>query len=389
MTDTVADAARGPNPPASLRAAAERALGVAQEKVDRLVTSHGDFFPLYTENGRWHHQKESWTNWCEGFLGGQMWIFAEVTGDPLWRRRAEHYSLLVEDRKHDRTVHDLGFVFWPTWKRWYDLTGDASRNDVVVTAGRTMGLRYNQAGRYLRSFLAPDSLFIDIMMNVGIVFHAAQHSEDDALLDIAHQHCRTTRRHLVRGDGSTAHEGVFDLSTGEFLRQSTQQGWRADSCWARGQTWALYGFGTCHALTGERDYLDTAIACAEHYISRTGDRLVPPNDWDEPDPRLPYESSAAAIAASGLLQLAELVDDERAARYRGHAFAALERLCREDFLASHDPSWEGVLKRASYHESKGLGVDESVMWGDYFFAEALHKILGGPLTAVSGPRPAV
>ncbi|UXY32241.1 glycoside hydrolase family 88 protein [Streptomyces sp. HUAS TT20] len=387
MTQTVAAAAQGLNPPASLRAAAERALGVAQEKVDRLVTSHGDYFPLYTEGGRWQHGKEAWTNWCEGFLGGQMWIFAEVTGDPLWRRRAEHYSLLVEDRKHDRNVHDLGFVFWPTWKRWYDLTGDAAKNDVVVTAGRTMGLRYNAAGRYLRSFLAPDSLFIDIMMNVGIVFHAAQHSGDDALLDIAHQHCRTTRRHLVRGDGSTAHEGIFDLSTGEFLRQSTQQGWRPDSSWARGQTWALYGFGTCYALTGERDYLDTAIACADHYLARTGDRLVPPNDWDEPDPRLPYESSAAAIAVSGLLQLADLVDGERAARYRGHAFAALDRLCQEDFLASHDPSWEGVLKRASYHESKGLGVDESVMWGDYFFTEALHKILGGPLTAAAVARP--
>ncbi|TQK51255.1 unsaturated chondroitin disaccharide hydrolase [Streptomyces sp. SLBN-118] len=370
-------------PPASLCAAAERAMDAAQAKVDRLVTAHPDYFPLYTEQGKWHHPKEAWTNWCEGFLGGQMWIFAETTGDPLWRGRAEHYSLLVEERKHDRSVHDLGFVFWPTWKRWYDLTGDSSRNDVVVTAGKTMGLRYNPTGRYLRSFLAPDSLFIDIMMNVGIVLYAAQHSGDEALLALAHEHCRTTRRHLVRGDGSTAHEGIFDVHTGEFLRQSTQQGWRADSSWARGQTWALYGFGTCYALTGEAQYLDTSIACADYYIDCTTDQLVPPNDWSEPRPRLPYESSAAAIAASGLLQLADLVDEQRAVRYRHHAFSTLERLCHESFLAGPDDPWEGLLKHASYHEAKGLGVDESVMWGDYFLVEALHKVLGGTRTAAA------
>ena len=162
---------------------------------------------------------------------------------------AEHYSRLVEPRKTDRTVHDLGFVFWSTWKRWYDLTGDAALNDVLLQAGRTMSLRFQEKGRYLRSFVAQDSLFIDIMMNVGIIFYAAQETGDAELLRIANEHCLTTRRTLVRGDGSTAHEGIFDLETGEFLRQSTHQGWRGDSAWARGLAWALYGFGTAYAFT--------------------------------------------------------------------------------------------------------------------------------------------
>ena len=109
-----------------------------------------------------------------------------------------------------------------------------------------MGLRFKEKGAYLRSFVADESLFIDIMMNVGIVFYAAQQSGDEELLSKAHQHCQTTRRYLVRGDGSTSHEGIFDLETGEFLRQSTHQGWRGDSAWARGQAWALYGFGTAY-----------------------------------------------------------------------------------------------------------------------------------------------
>ncbi len=191
------------------------------------------------------------------------------------------------------------------------------------------------------------------------------------------QHCLTTRRCLVRGDGSTAHEGIFDTASGEFLRQSTHQGWRGDSAWARGQAWALYGFGTAYAFTRDARFLHTAEACADFYIERTPAGGVPPNDWDEPNPALPYESSAAAIAASGMLDLADLTTDPaRGQRYREVAWRILDTLTGPEFLASETPGWEGILKHGIYHQRKGLGVDESVMWGDYFFLEALSKAMG-------------
>ena len=129
---------------------------------------------------------------------------------------------------------------------------------------------------------------------------------------MATEHCLTTRRYLVRGDGSTSHEGIFDLETGEFLRQTTHQGWRDDSSWARGLAWALYGFGTAYRFPSDLRFLDTAQRCADFYIDRTGDSGVPPNDWEEPNPARPWESSAAAITASGLFQLAELTSDPAA-----------------------------------------------------------------------------
>jgi unsaturated chondroitin disaccharide hydrolase len=332
---------------------------------------------MYTAHGKWMHQGEAWTNWCEGFLGGQLWLVYLHTRDPWWRTQAEHYCHLIEHRKTDRAVHDLGFTFWPTWKRWYDLTKDQTRNDVVIEAGCTMGLRYMEKGHYLRSFLAEDSLFIDIMMNVGIVFYAAQQTHDDALWQIALNHCLTSRRTLVRGDGSTSHEGIFDLLTGEFLRQSTQQGWRSDSAWARGLSWALYGFGTAFSFTHDPRFLTTAQACADYYIERTPSHGVPPNDWDEPTPTYPYESSAAAIAASGLLNLARFTADEtRAQHYRAYALQIVDTLTSPEFLAINTPGWEGILMHGMYHERKKLGVDESVMWGDYFFLEALCKVAG-------------
>ena len=358
--------------------AAQRIWNTAADKVRALVERHPDRFPLYTVEGRWAVDAESWTNWCEGFLGGQLWLLADHTGDPWFRERAEHYSRLIEHRKDDRDVHDLGFLFWSTWRRWHEATGDQSMDDVVVHAGSTLAMRFNERGRYLRSFLAADSLFVDIMMNVGIIFHAAARTGDPELARIAYEHCLTTRRHLVRGDGSASHEGIFDLDSGAFLRQTTQQGFRDDGSWARGEAWAIYGFGTAYRFTGDRRFLATAQQCADFYIERTGDRLVPPNDWEEPDPVLPWESSAAAITAGGLWQLAGLVDDPvRARHYGAYAARILTRLAEDDFLAADDAEWEGVLKHGSYHEGKGLGVDESVMWGEYFLLDAVDMVSRG------------
>ncbi|MBN1261021.1 MAG: glycoside hydrolase family 88 protein [Anaerolineae bacterium] len=357
----------------------QRAFDFAQQQVYTLTQNYPDFFPMYTIQGRWKHAGETWTNWCEGFLGGMMWIFYARTGATTWRTQAEHYSRLIAPRQVDRDVHDLGFLFWSTYKRWYDLTGDAAANRTVITAGQTLGLRFKEQGQYLCSFVGAASLFIDIMMNVGIVFYAAQQTGDDDLLRKAHAHCRTTRRTLVRGDGSTAHEGIFDLETGEFLRQTTHQGWRGDSAWARGLAWALYGFGAAYQMTGESTYLETACHCADFYLRHTPDDGVPPNDYDDPRRPVLLDSSAAAIAACGLLDLSVVValvgDALRAQVYRQMAFTILQTLTGPAYLASETPGWEGILKHGVYHRLRGLGVDESVMWGDYFFVVALNRAL--------------
>jgi unsaturated chondroitin disaccharide hydrolase len=353
------------------------AFDFAGTQLRHLTETYPDYFPMYTVGGKWKHGGEAWTNWCEGFLGGQLWLMYRHTGDSYWREKAEHYSRLIEHRKTDRDVHDLGFLFWSTWKRWYDLTGDPAVNAVVIEAGRTQSLRFKEKGKYLRSFVADESLFIDIMMNVGIIFYAAQQTDDADLLRIAAEHCLTTRKYLVRGDGSTAHEGIFDVNTGEFLRQSTHQGWRGDSSWARGLAWALYGFGAVYGFTRDARFLQTAGVCADFYIERTPAHGVPPNDWDEPNPASPYESSAAAIVAGGMLNLARWTTDMARARlYHDYALRILDTLTTPEFLAETTPGWEGVLKHGMYHQRKGLGVDESVVWGDYFFLEVLSKVVG-------------
>jgi unsaturated chondroitin disaccharide hydrolase len=357
------------------------ALDFAERQVAATIERTPDYFPIYTTGGRWFHGGELWTDWTGGFFAGLMWQFEKRGRDPAWRSRAEHYSRLLEHRQHDRDVHDLGFVFLNTYKPWYELTGAPSLRDVLIQAGRTLAMRFQEKGQYLRSFIGPESLFIDIMMNVPLIFYAARETGDENLRRIADAHCHTTRDTLVRPDGSTAHEGIFDTQTGRFLRQSSHQGLRGDSNWARGLAWSMYGYSQVYALTGDKEYLDVAERNADFWMTHLPGDHVP--FWDFAADRnapLPWgpqkDSSAAAIAASGLLDLerqTQVVD--RAVVYRQTALAMLDALVAPDYLAIDTPGWEGILKHGVYHTAKNLGVDESVMWGDFFFVEAMMKVV--------------
>jgi unsaturated chondroitin disaccharide hydrolase len=351
----------------------EEAFQFIERQVRRLLIASPKQFPTYTEGGRWVFGADPWApTWSGGFLTGLIWALARRTGEEWWLARAREYSRLLEPRKNDGGTHDIGFIFEPSWGRWFDAEQSFEARDVLIEAGRTMANRLQMPGGYLSTWVDRGSTFIDVMMNVGIIFRAARYSGDEALYRAALRHCLTTRRFLQRGDGSTIHEGWFDPDSGEFLRAATHQGWRSDSTWARGQAWAIYGFTTAYQHTREADLLDSACRAADYYNAHTPEG-VPPNDWLDPSPSFAYESSAAAIASAGMLHLADVLDDATAAaRYHECGLRVLRRLRSTEFIAADVPQWEGVLRHALYHQRNRLGVDESVMWGDYYFTEALE-----------------
>lgn len=366
---------------AALRDSLQSALDFAQGQVKLLLQIYpSDYYPMYTVAGKYGHDRKRWTHWCDGFYPGTMFVFAEATGDNAWLDKAISYTTPLEDRQYDRAVHDLGFLFLSTHLRWLGLGGAAEHIEpLLVQAGKTMAMRFMENGQYLRSFVEPASLFIDIMMNVGVIFYAGLKTGDERLLDIAHKHCLTTRRTLVRGDGSTSHEAIFDLKSGECLRQSTHQGYRGDSCWSRGLAWSLYGFTRSYLQTGRAEYLETAMLNASYYLQNTPTDGVTPWDYDAPESgklsRAQVDTSACAIAASGLLDLADATPDRvRASAYREFALTSLRTLS-EKYLGGLTPGFEGILNGGVYHIHKNLGVHEAVMFGEYFFVEALNKAL--------------
>ncbi|MDX2041724.1 MAG: glycoside hydrolase family 88 protein [Acidobacteriota bacterium] len=381
----------------SLLTTLENAFGFAQDQVSSLLEKYpGDYYPMYTVGGKFGQDRKRWTHWCDGFYPGMMFIFAEATGDEDWLDNAIRYTTPLENRQYDRAVHDLGFLFFSTHLRWLELGGPVEHiRPLLIQAGKTMAMRFMEKGQYLRSFVEPASLFIDIMMNVGTIFHAGLETEDDHLLDIANKHCQTTRRTIVRGDGSTAHEAIFDLNTGECLRQSTHQGYRGDSCWSRGLAWSLYGFTRSFLQSGQIDYLQTAMLNADYYLENTPADGVTPWDYDAPESgalaKSQVDTSACAIAASGLLDLAEVTPDKTKARaYRDFALTSLKTLS-EKYLGNLTPGFEGILNGGVYHIHKNLGVHEAVLFGEYFFVEALHKALDvlGEATLPAEMKPSI
>lgn len=342
---------------------------LAERKLQNLLKAHPGQAPVFTTDGCWNIDQDAWAPaWTAGFLAGLTWLVAERTHDDWWREQAEQQCLRLEHRKHDNRTHDIGFLFTPSWGRWHTLQPSERTREVLATAGRTMAARYNPNGRYLSTWVGPASTFIDVMMNIDIIYEAAEICGDPRLADVATQHALTSRRHLVRGDGTTVHEGIFDPDTGEFLRASTHQGHRADSSWVRGHAWGMYGFTSAYARTGDDRFLHTARALADAYLNRSTGRL-PPNDWEAPQVEPRTEVSAASVAAAGLARLADL-DESRSEPYRVAARALVATLAQPAVMPP-DPSWEGLVRPATYHASHGLGVNESVMWGDYYFLEAV------------------
>jgi unsaturated chondroitin disaccharide hydrolase len=357
------------------------AFDFAESQVASLVKKYpADYYPMYTVGGKFGQDKKRWTHWCDGFYPGMMFIFAEQNDDDKWLEKAVKFSTPLESRQYDRAVHDLGFIFTSTYARWLDLGGPEKRiRPVLDQAGRTMAMRFMENGQYLRSFVEPASLFIDIMMNVGTLFDAGLESEDQLLLDIANRHCETTRRTLVRGDGSTSHEAIFDLNTGECLRQSTHQGYRGDSCWSRGLAWSLYGFTRSYLQSGVGEYLLTAQHNADFYLANTPANGITPWDYDAPASgplaKSQVDTSASAICASGLLDLADATSNPTQARaYRDYALTSLSTLA-DEYLGDKTPGFEGILNGGVYHIHKNLGVHEAVLFGEYFFVEALQKAI--------------
>ncbi|MEZ4832094.1 MAG: hypothetical protein R2873_08855 [Caldilineaceae bacterium] len=247
---------------------------------------------------------------------------------------------------------------------------------MVIEAGQTLAKRFKEKGQYLRSFVADESLFIDIMMNVGIIFYAADETDDDDLFQVANQHCLTSRRYLVRGDGSTSHEGLFNLETGEFIRQSTHQGWRDDSSWAGT---GLVALRIRHRLRPHRRCplpANGAEQCSLLHRTHAGSRRAAQ--------RLGRAGSQEPPREFSRRHHRQWADEPVAAGRRSHIGTLLRRVRPADrrhadhtHLPRHrHTGLEGILKQGMYHERRGLGVNESVMWGDYFFLEAVSKVLG-------------
>jgi unsaturated chondroitin disaccharide hydrolase len=342
-------------------------LSYAVKKMDKRIKLKD--FPHITENGKWVTTEDGY--WIGGFWVGLLWHAYKITSDEKYKIEAYRWAKRLEIRKNDRTF-DLGFLFYPSFVLGYKITKDSDLRKIALEAAETLATLFNKKSGFVYNDFTRDGkkvgrTIIDVMMNLPLLWWAYDETGDKKYYDVAYTHSKRTIDEFIRHNYSTVHVIDFDLETGEIIRKITVQGYSDDSCWSRGHAWAIYGFALAYKYTKDELFVKTAVNIAEYFIANLPEDYVPYWDFDDPE-KVIKDSSAAAIAASGLIALSELREKKE---FKEAAINILNSLC-DNHLCEEEK--DGILRHGCFHKPAGLGVDESLIWGDYYFIEALIKL---------------
>ena len=328
-------------------------------------------FPYITENEKWVTTTNGY--WTGGFWVGVLWLSYKISSDEKYKKLAYNWLKLLEKRRTDKTMlFDLGFMFFPSFVLGYKITNDNYLKRVALEAADTLSTFFNKSSGFVCHEITINGkktgrTIIDVMMNLPLLWWAYEETDDKKYYNIAYTHSKRTIEEFIRDDYSTIQTIDFDLETGELIRKITGQGYSDESCWSRGQAWAIYGFTLAYKTSKDEIFLEVAEKLAEYFIKNLPDDYVPYWDFNDPNP-LVKDSSAAAIACSGLLTLSELSKKEE--------FKEVALKISNSLSANYlNEESDGILKHGCFYKPENMGVDESLMWGDYYFIEALIKVL--------------
>ena len=324
-------------------------------------------------------------DWTSGFFPGELWLMYEFTRHPRWRREAVSHTWPIEEAKLHGGTHDLGFMIGDSFGKAWELTGEQSYFDVVSKAAETLSTRFNPAVGAIRSWDHNADrwqypVIIDNMMNLEMLFKMADATGTDRYREIAVSHADATLRNHFRADRSSYHVVDYDPASGAVRMKVTAQGHADDSFWSRGQAWGLYGYTMCYRYTADKRYLDHAQGIADWFLALPN----MPSDkipyWDMKAPGteradnadVPRDASAAAIIASGLYELADYVEPDKADSYRRTADDILAAL-GADYAIAPGQGGGFLLGHSTGHLPAGSEIDVPLVYADYYYLEALAR----------------
>ncbi len=395
--------------------------------------------PVFTVNGK--YTSRGWTEWTEGFQYGSALLQFEATGDEEFLEIGRKNTLekMAPHITHIG-VHDHGFNNISTYGNLlrFMKEGLISQDDwqqhfyelAIKSSGAVQASRWTKTvdGGYIYSFNGPHSLFVDTIRSVRILMlshlmgHRLKGENDIAinLLDRGIKHILSTARYNVYyGEGRdsydiwgrTAHECIFNTNDGNFRAPNAQQGFSGFTTWTRGLAWAICGFAeelelmqklpesAFEGIIDKQALLDVLVkgakATCDFFIENTALDGIP--YWDTGAPQLyklgdytlrksdpynefePIDSTAAAIAAQGLIRLGRLTGQKR---YVQAGLTSAETMLQEPYISS-EPHHQGILLHSIYHQPNGwdnipagqnIACHESSMWGDYHMRELAIQI---------------
>lgn len=361
-----------------------------KEKMDWVSEKSKDKIPYTTVNGV-HDDRSGdsgeWSAddgifwWTNGFWGGMLWMMYHETGEEKYAKIAR-----ISEEKLDRCLegylglhHDVGFMWLPTAVADYRLTGSEEAKRRGLHAANLLAGRFNPAGNFIRAWndaWGDDTrgwAIIDCMLNIPLLYWASETTKDPRFKHIAMRHADTAMKHFIRPDGSVRHIVEFDPETGEYVRDYGGQGYEQGSSWTRGQSWGLYGFVMSYLHTGKEEYLDTAKKIAHYFIANIPESGLIPVDFRQPAEPVWEDSTAAAIAACGLLELSKKVGELEKEMYVRAALKMLRALSEKRCCWGKEN--DCILEKctAAYHNQEH---EFNIIYGDFFFMEAMFKLKG-------------
>jgi hypothetical protein len=326
-------------------------------------------------DGSWKTSEAS--EWTSGFFPGALWYLHEYTKDPYFKTEAERWTAGLIDQQFNAGTHDLGFMVFNSFGNGNRLYPSVSYRKVILQSAQTLATRFNPTIGCIKSWDNPKwdyPVIIDNMMNLELLFWAADHGGSKRLREIAIRHGETTMRNHFRPDGSTYHVLGYDSTTGLVKVKNTHQGYADESVWARGQAWAIYGFTLTYRFTKDKRFLATAERAADYFIGHLPSDGVPYWDFLAPGiPNEPRDVSAAAIASSALLELCGYLEgNPLKVKYIAAAKKILGSLCTAPYLTEGTNSM-AVLNHAVGSKPAESEVDVSIIYADYYFIEAMLR----------------
>lgn len=332
----------------------------------------GAEFPHASQGGKYLLEAPNW--WTAGFWPGMLWQFYSESGDENLKMIAECCEERLDEvlDGYVKLDHDLGFMWILTSVANYKLTGSEASQIRALKAANYLAARFNLKGHYIRAWNpwseGEDNsgvAIIDCCMNTSLLFWASETTSDPRYRHIAEAHMDTVLEHFIRPDGSVYHIVKFNPDTGEVVEKLGGQGFAPESAWSRGTAWAIYGLALAYHHMGKRSYLDAAKQVAHFFLTRLPDDHVP--HWDFRAPGEVGEirdSSAGSCAASGLLLLADQVDDAESHVYRNGAIRIVESLYR-NYGSWDNADEEGLLLHGTSNYPENRNIDVPLIYGDF------------------------
>lgn len=367
--------------------ALKEAIAGALKIVRENLKDYTDHFQDSNSVDQFYPQTEN-VQWTTGFWTGEVWLAYELTKDKEFRKTGDIHVQSFLNRIRERIDvdhHDMGFLYSLSCVAAYKLTGNEDAKTAALLAADNLVSRFRETGHFLQAWGkvgAPEEyrLIIDCLLNLPLLYWASETSGDPSYAEKAEEHIKTAMKCVIRPDHSTYHTHFIDMVTGEPTYGVTHQGNRNDSAWARGQAWGIYGIALSYRYLRKPEYKQLFTWVTDFFLEHLPEDLVPYWDFDfDTGSTEPRDSSAAAVAVCGMLEMAKYLEKDQAEKYEKAARILLEALrvncANTDITKSNGLLLHGTYARSSeFNTCNNRGVDECNTWGDYFYLEALTRL---------------